>query len=193
MCSAHPWVIRAAIQQTLLDQSPLLVEATSNQVNQHGGYTGMRPADFRRMVVAIAEEEGLSVDRIIFGGDHLGPNAWQKRPAEEAMALAKEMMAEYAAAGFTKLHLDASMACAGETAPLSDEVVAERAAQLCLAAEAAVSGEKPVYIIGTEVPIPGGATETLTELEVTTRMAAETSVRSSAVSPRLACPDILVK
>ncbi len=177
VCSAHPWVIRAAIQQALPDESPLLVEATSNQVNQHGGYTGMRPADFRRMVVAIAEEEGLSVDRIIFGGDHLGPNAWQKRTAEEAMALSKEMMAEYAAAGFTKLHLDASMACAGETAPLADEVVAERAVQLCQAAEAAVSGEKPVYVIGTEVPIPGGATEALTELAVTTRMAAETTLR----------------
>jgi len=177
VCSAHPWVIRAAIQQALSDESPLLIEATSNQVNQHGGYTGMRPADFRRMVVAIAEEEGLSVDRIIFGGDHLGPNAWQKRTAEEAMALAKEMMAEYAAAGFTKLHLDASMACAGETAPLADELVAERAAQLCHAAEAAVSGEKPVYVIGTEVPIPGGATEALTELAVTTRMAAEMTLR----------------
>ncbi|ADV82267.1 D-tagatose-bisphosphate aldolase, class II, non-catalytic subunit [Terriglobus saanensis] len=177
VCSAHPWVIRAAIQQALSDESPLLIEATSNQVNQHGGYTGLRPADFRRMVVAIAEEEGLSTDRIIFGGDHLGPNAWQKLPAEEAMALAKEMMAEYAAAGFKKLHLDASMACAGETVPLSDEVVAERAAQLCLAAEAALTGERPVYIIGTEVPIPGGATEALTELEVTTRAAAENTLR----------------
>jgi len=177
VCSAHPWVIRASVQQAIADGSPLLIEATSNQVNQHGGYTGMRPADFRELVLAIAAEEGLAAERIIFGGDHLGPNPWQGLPAAEAMALAIEMMREYATAGFMKLHLDASMACADDIAPLPDAVIAERAAQLCAAAEEAATDEKPVYIIGTEVPVPGGATESLQELAVTTRVAAEKTLR----------------
>lgn len=50
VCSAHPLVLKAAVDQALADQSPLLVEATSNQVNQFGGYTGMRPAAFRDFV-----------------------------------------------------------------------------------------------------------------------------------------------
>ena len=101
VCSAHPWVIRASVQQAIQDGSPLLVEATSNQVNQMGGYTGMQPQDFKAMVLGIASEEGLPVERVILGGDHLGPNPWQNKPATEAMELAKAMIAGYAAAGFT--------------------------------------------------------------------------------------------
>jgi D-tagatose-1,6-bisphosphate aldolase subunit GatZ/KbaZ len=177
VCSAHPWVLRASIQQALADESPLLIEATSNQVNQFGGYTGMRPADFRHLVLETAAQEGLDADRIILGGDHLGPNPWQSLPAAEAMAHAETMIAEYASSGFTKLHLDASMACADETAPLSDEVIAERAARLCAAAESASPNSGAVYIIGTEVPIPGGATESLQELRVTSPDAAEKTLQ----------------
>jgi len=177
VCSAHPWVIRAAAQQAVADGSVLLIEATSNQVNQQGGYTGMRPADFRDLATRLVLEEGLPAERLILGGDHLGPNPWQKLPAEEAMTHAEVMVAEYAQAGFAKLHLDASMPCAGDPAVLSDEIVAERAARLCAAAETVAGGESPVYIIGTEVPVPGGATESLGHLQVTTRAAAERTLR----------------
>lgn len=177
VCSAHPWVLRAAVRQAKQDAMPLLIEATSNQVNQQGGYTGMLPKDFRALVESIATEEGFPLEKLILGGDHLGPNPWQNLPSAQAMPLALEMMRSYAAAGFTKLHLDASMACADDIAPLSDETIAERAAQMCAAAEAAVTGERPVYIIGTEVPIPGGATESLSHLEVTAKAAAEKTLR----------------
>ncbi|GAG59910.1 unnamed protein product, partial [marine sediment metagenome] len=61
ICSANQFVLVAGFQQalrelqahqdkqivrdqkTVLDQSPLLIESTSNQVNQYGGYTGMTP------------------------------------------------------------------------------------------------------------------------------------------------------
>ena len=104
---------------------------------------------------------------MILGGDHLGPNPWQHLPADEAMQHAEDMVAEYSRAGFVKIHLDANMACGGERAPLSDHVVAERAARLCRIAEKASRGQKRFYVIGTEVPIPGGATESLEELAVT--------------------------
>ena len=42
VCSAHPLVLEACIDQALADGGPLLVEATCNQVNQEGGYTGMQ-------------------------------------------------------------------------------------------------------------------------------------------------------
>lgn len=180
VCSAHPWVLRAAMQQAKADQSPLLIEATSNQVNQFGGYTGMRPADFLRMVASLAEMEGLPMARIILGGDHLGPNPWQKQPAEEAMRKAVDMVAEYVRAGFTKIHLDASMSCADDPVPLPGSVVAERAAMLCRAAEeAAGEGASSLsYVIGTEVPVPGGATEALDHLQVTSREDAEETLKT---------------
>ena len=175
VCSAHPWVLEAAIEQALQDNSEVLIEATSNQVNHHGGYTGMQPHDFRRLVFDIATRKGLDQSRIILGGDHLGPNPWQKQPAAEAMAEAERMVDAYVKAGFEKIHLDASMACAGDPHPLPGETVARRAAILCAAAEKVAGPRKPVYVIGTEVPIPGGATESLTELTPTRREdAAET-------------------
>jgi D-tagatose-1,6-bisphosphate aldolase subunit GatZ/KbaZ len=172
VCSAHPWVIRAAAEQAAADGSLLLVEATSNQVNQFGGYTGMRPAEFRSFVLEHVAAAGVDPERLILGGDHLGPNPWRGMPAAEAMERAQVMLAEYARAGFGKIHLDASMACGGDPEQLSDEVVAERAARLCRAAEAARAGEGPVYVIGTEVPVPGGATHTVQGLEATSVEAA---------------------
>lgn len=176
VCSAHPWVIRAAAEQALHDGTLLLIEATSNQVNQFGGYTGMRPADFRDFVMQHVASAGLDPAQVVLGGDHLGPNPWRKLPACEAMAHAETMVAEYVAAGFTKIHLDASMACADDSWHPSDEVVAERAARLCRSAEMAYAGaDRPVYVIGTEVPVPGGATHAVCELEATsTEAAAET-------------------
>ncbi len=176
VCSAHPLVLEAAVDQALEDGSQLLIEATSNQVNHRGGYTGMQPAEFRGLVVEIAARRGLSGSRLLLGGDHLGPNPWQKLPAEEAMCEAELMVEAYVRAGFQKIHLDASMACGGEPTPLPEETIARRAARLCAAAERASSDRKPVYVIGTEVPVPGGATESLQELQVTSREAAATTL-----------------
>jgi D-tagatose-1,6-bisphosphate aldolase subunit GatZ/KbaZ len=174
VCSAHPWVICAAAEQAAEAQSLLLVEATSNQVNQFGGYTGMRPAGFRDFVLGYAVAAGLDTRSLILGGDHLGPNPWRTLSADEAMKHAQDMVAEYVQAGFSKIHLDASMPCAGDPPQLSDELVAQRTAQLCRAAEdACTPGDGPVYVIGTEVPVPGGATHSVQELDVTSTSAAE--------------------
>jgi D-tagatose-1,6-bisphosphate aldolase subunit GatZ/KbaZ len=168
VCSAHPVVIEAALRLARETGRPALIEATCNQVNQDGGYTGMTPADFRAAVEGIADKVGLALDRIILGGDHLGPNPWKDLPAEDATAKADVMIAAFAAAGFTKLHLDTSMGCAGEPVALPDETTAERAARLAVVAEAHTGAVDPVYVIGTEVPVPGGALEELDELAVTT-------------------------
>jgi D-tagatose-1,6-bisphosphate aldolase subunit GatZ/KbaZ len=182
VCSAHPLVIEASVLQALDDDGYLLVEATSNQVDQFGGYTGMKPQDFRRLVLDLARRHGLPEDRIVLGGDHLGPNRWQIRPAEEAMAYAGDLVASYVAAGFTKLHLDCSMACADDANPLDDSVVARRAATLASRAEqeasarARTSADNPVYVVGTEVPVPGGAHEALEILTPTSADAARATL-----------------
>jgi D-tagatose-1,6-bisphosphate aldolase subunit GatZ/KbaZ len=170
VCSAQPLVIGAALEHWRANDSPALIEATSNQVNQDGGYTGMRPADFRDLVWRLADEIGLPRERVVLGGDHLGPNCWQSQPAEAALARADVMIGEYVRAGFRKIHLDCSMSCGDDPHALSDEVIAERTARLCARAEAAwreVGGEAPVYVVGSEVPVPGGAQEALSELAVT--------------------------
>ncbi len=170
VCSAHPLVIEAALRRAGMEHRAVLIEATCNQVNQEGGYTAMTPADFRRFIEDIAAAADFPAERIILGGDHLGPNPWRKLAAEEAMLRAAAMVTAYVEAGFEKIHLDASMGCAGEPAALDDELTAARAARLAKAAEEAAlrSGRPPpVYIIGTEVPPPGGATHALEDIEIT--------------------------
>lgn len=170
VCTAHPLAIEAALLQGMADRAPVLIEATCNQVNQDGGYTGMTPEAFRDFVGEIAARVGFDHSGLILGGDHLGPNPWRSLPASAAMDKAETMIAAYAAAGFSKLHLDTSMGCAGEPAALPDALTAERAARLADVAERAAREAglpPPVYIVGTEVPVPGGATHALDHLEVT--------------------------
>ena len=183
VCSAHPVVIAATLRECAAHGRPALIEATSNQVNQDGGYTGMTPLDFRRYVEQLAHAEGLPPDLLLLGGDHLGPNAWRKLSAEAAMAKADVMVAQYVAAGFRKIHLDCSMSCADDPVPLPEPEIAARAVRLCRAAEQAWSqmqaherGDPPVYVIGTEVPVPGGAHEDLGELAVTSPEAAASTL-----------------
>jgi D-tagatose-1,6-bisphosphate aldolase subunit GatZ/KbaZ len=179
VCSAHALVIDAALRLARRQSGFALIEATSNQVNQDGGYTGMRPADFSRFVMALAAPQGVPPERVLLGGDHLGPNCWRHLGAEAAMAKSEQLIADYVAAGFRKIHLDCSMSCADDSTPLGDSAVAARAARLCAVAERTwqrVGGEAPVYVVGTEVPVPGGATEALTELALTDPAAAAATI-----------------
>jgi D-tagatose-1,6-bisphosphate aldolase subunit GatZ/KbaZ len=171
VCSSHSLVIEAALREADCEGRYALIEATSNQVNQFGGYTGMRPLDFQHYVAGIAARVALPMERVLLGGDHLGPNVWRSEPAGAALARSEQLVADYVAAGFRKIHLDCSMSCADDPGALTDALIAARAAQLCRASEAAwhaSGGEPPVYVIGTEVPTPGGAAEALESLAVTT-------------------------
>ena len=166
-CSANHYVIEAAMEDALRRDDFVLIEATSNQVNPSGGYMGMTSADFRDYVYRIAEKIGFPKEKLILGGDHLGPLPWCGEPAAVAMEKAKEAVRQCVLAGFTKVHLDTSMRLGSDDpkAPLSDETVAERGAMLYDAAMTAYEelikekpdAVRPVFVVGSEVPIPGGA------------------------------------
>ena len=157
--------------------APILLEATANQVNQFGGYTGMRPADYRDFVYAIADRVGFSREKIILGGDHLGPLTWAGEPEASAMEKAKELVKLFVLVGYKKIHLDTSMRLGDDPTdqPLSDETIARRGAELYAVCEAAWQELRksnpdemhPAFIIGSEVPIPGGATEAEDSVAVT--------------------------
>lgn len=177
-CSANEYVIRATLRRAKEHNTVALIEATANQVNQNGGYTGMTPADFHAFLVRIAEDEAFPIDKLLCGGDHLGPLTWQNLPEEQAMKNAEELVRSYVLAGFTKIHIDTSMRVAddNQNERLSDTVIARRGAQLAEVAEKAFEqyhanhpdAPAPVYVIGSEVPIPGGAQENEDSVAVTT-------------------------
>lgn len=180
VCSAHPLVLKAALRLGRDHQSSVLIEATCNQVNHQGGYTGMKPHDFANLVFSLAKIEQCPENLVTLGGDHLGPNPWKHLPANEAMDEAEKMVIAYIEAGFRKIHIDTSMGCKGEPSALDDQIVSQRAVRLIQAAEKAAAGSdkrKPLYIIGTEVPPPGGADHVITSLEPTKAEAAAQTLK----------------
>ena len=166
-CTANEHVLRAVLAYAKRTGLPAVIEATCNQVNQYGGYTGMTAADFVEWLREMAADAGVPMDQMILGGDHLGPNVWKNEPLDVAMEKSRELVKSYVQAGFRKIHLDTSMACGGEPNPTFAQI-AERAADLCEVAEKyAPDPSKLLYIIGTEVPIPGGEKEEPDALDVT--------------------------
>ena len=164
-CSANPFVIEAVLKKGLEDNSCVLIESTANQCDQFGGYTGMTPKDFRDFVYEIADKLGFDKTRIFLGGDHLGPLTWSSLPEAEAMKNSVDLIKAYVGAGFTKIHVDTSMKVADDDPDtrLSDETIARRGAALVKVAEETYAellkenpdAVEPVYIVGSEVPIPG--------------------------------------
>ena len=168
-CTGNLLVLEACMRYAKRTNTVLLIEATANQVDQYGGYTGMKPKDFMEAMKKLSEKTGLPMDRLILGGDHLGPLTFAKYDEEKAMAEARELIRLYTLAGFTKIHVDTSMKVASDdpNTRLPDAVIARRGAELVKVAEEAYkellkedpNAVHPVYIVGSEVPIPGGAQE----------------------------------
>lgn len=177
VCTSNKYVIEACMERLIDKNIELLIEATANQVNQDGGYTGMKPKDFVNYVYNIADKIKFPKERIILGGDHLGPLTWTKLTQEEAMEKAKVLITDYVLAGFTKIHIDTSMPINDdlEKGVFGDDLIAERAAVLCNVAEKAYTNLleenkeaiHPIYVVGSEVPVPGGvqAEEVKEEIE----------------------------
>lgn len=193
-CTASKPVIKTVLKKAKETNTIAVIEATANQVDHYGGYTGMLPIDFKNMVYELAKEVGVETSQIVLGGDHLGPLTFKHLSEEEAMKEAEVLVYEYVKAGFTKIHIDTSMKVASDDkdAPLVDEVIARRGARLlkiCDDAYKEYQLENPiVYIIGSEVPIPGGAQE-VEEMHVTspedfqkTIKAFETAMENHGVS-----------
>ena len=189
ICSANEYVIEVAMEYALQKEINILIESTSNQVNQLGGYTGMKPLDFANFIFSIASRVKFPKNKIILGGDHLGPNPWKKENSLDAMKKACSMVKEYALAGYSKIHLDASMGMAddseGKCGTLNPETIAQREARLCLEVEKVYKNTfnsdliLPVYVIGTEVPVPGGTKEARKNNEISSPFSLERTIELS--------------
>ena len=176
-CTSNKLVIESILEYYLENDDYVLIECTANQVNQFGGYMNMNPSDFRDYVYDIADKIAFPKERIILGADHFGPLVWSDKDEKEAMENAKELVRLAVMDGYTKIHLDTSMLLGNDDTSkrLSDETIAERGAILYQVCEEAFKERlkehpnslHPVYVIGSEVPIPGGEFEEKNTLKVT--------------------------
>ncbi len=186
VCSSHPTVLEAGFRYAASVQLPLLIESTSNQVNQEGGYTGLKPEEFANSIDSLRAKHSFPPRKLILGGDHLGPGPWKSEAAEPALSKAKVLVRDCVIAGYRKIHLDASMRLLGDDPqePLPLQVSAQRTAELCKAAESAYEeaggdAPRPCYVIGSEVPTPGGVTLSARELQVTSTEDLEATLRAT--------------
>jgi len=177
VCSSNEYVIEAVLERALKNNDYVLIESTVNQVNQFGGYSGMKPEDFKEFIFKIAKKTNFTSSRIILGGDHLGPFVWQNEDSETAMDKSHELIRQYILAGYSKIHIDTSMRLADDDkkgAPGTD-IIAERGAVLCRTAvdtfkklKISNPGAKsPVFVIGSEVPTPGGSQDAEETIQIT--------------------------
>lgn len=176
-CTANELALEAILEHAKETGEPVLIEATANQINQFGGYTGMTPQDFMNFIKKIADKIGVDEKLLILGGDHLGPLTWVNEPEASAMEKSRELVKLFVLAGFTKIHLDTSMKLGDDSVsePLATEVIARRGVELykvCIEAYEELKKNKPdamrpVFVIGSEVPIPGGAQEAEEGISVT--------------------------
>ena len=168
-CTANKIVIETCLERAKQNDDYVVIEATSNQVNQNGGYTKMLPKDFAEFIYKIADKIKFKKSKIILGGDHLGPLPWVNEPEEVAMREAEKLVELCVSSGYLKIHLDTSMKLGSDdpNAPLSNDVIARRGVRLYKKAEEVFKEYKkshpnavhPVYVIGSEVPVPGGSNE----------------------------------
>lgn len=186
VCSANNFVIEAAMLHAKENNYKLLIESTSNQVDQFGGYTGMTPEKFYSYVSSIAKKTEFPFENLVLGGDHLGPNVWKNQNYDVAIKNTADQVAAYVSAGYTKIHLDSSFALADDNTidgVLSPEIITDRAALMCEIAENTSKKNnlksKPIYVIGTDVPIPGGAVENEEEVKLTTASELEETIQLS--------------
>lgn len=160
VCSSHPLVLRAALEEARVQEGPLLVEAAGELAGPLGGTPRRTPAEFALLVHTLAREAGFPPQRILLGADGLGPAPWRHLEAERAMARACTLVEACVDAGFRKLHLDAGASCQGDPDPLPEYQAALRTAALCRAAEGAFArsgrGAPPVYVVGSERPSEDG-------------------------------------
>jgi len=170
VCSSHPAILESTLKYSRGEDFPVLIETTCNQVNQFGGYSGLTPKQFSAYLNSISSKVDFPKNHLVLGGDHLGPFPWRSESSQTAMSKACQMVNDYVLAGYRKIHLDASMHCGDDdhSQPLDMRVSARRAAQLCQAAESALpDGESDcLYIIGSEVPAPGGDQSGIHELQI---------------------------
>jgi D-tagatose-1,6-bisphosphate aldolase subunit GatZ/KbaZ len=179
VCSTNRYVLEAAFEKAKDYNDPVLIESTCNQVNQYGGYTGMTPMDFKNYVFGVADYMKFPIDRIILGGDHLGPFPFKDEKSNSAIEKAHNMVKEYIKSGFGKIHIDPSMKladdCKNGNAPLDKDIIAKRCVDLIKTSEEKINElrkqddkiAEPVYVIGTDIPAPGGSDEVVSGRRIT--------------------------
>jgi D-tagatose-1,6-bisphosphate aldolase subunit GatZ/KbaZ len=108
-CTSNFLVLKILIKFCKKKKLPLLIETTSNQVNQFGGYTNLTPKKFIKKILLDLKKEKFNRKLFFYGGDHLGPLPWQKFGQLKSLERSKKLIKSYIDSGAQKIHIDTSI------------------------------------------------------------------------------------
>lgn len=152
-CTSNFNVIKLLIIFAKHNKLPVLIESTSNQINQYGGYTYLKPKQFLEKIKRIAKNLRYK-EKIIFGADHLGPLPWKDFENNNAIKKSKKLFKDVIKAGYKKIHIDTGMKLKGDDF-LSKQTIFKRCKSIFNTVNRK-SIKNIFFVFGTEVPTAGG-------------------------------------
>ena len=153
-CTSNDDVILSIINFCKKNNLPVLIESTSNQVNQFGGYSKLKPSNFKKKVEKLAKKISFPKKNIIFGGDHLGPLPWKNLDYKIAMDRGEKLVSLYFKSKFKKLHIDTTMKLKNDKV-FNKQIIKARSEKILSNLNHKYSN-KLIFILGSEVPPAGG-------------------------------------
>jgi D-tagatose-1,6-bisphosphate aldolase subunit GatZ/KbaZ len=154
-CTSNTIVLKSLLNFCKNKNLPILVETTSNQVNQYGGYSRNKPKDFIKKMTNLVNKINFNKKNIFYGGDHLGPLPWKKNKSGKALKNSIKLIDSYLKAKYSKIHIDTSIKCSDDKS-LSNNEVFLRAKFILRNLRKKNLLKKVFLVFGTEVPLSGG-------------------------------------
>ena len=155
LCTSNLDVLKTAIYFCKKKNFPILIESTSSQVNQQGGYSGKKPKDFFYSVNKIAKKINFPKKNLHIGGDHLGPLPWKNLSSKIALHNSIRLINDCLKSNYSKIHIDTSIKCSSDKVLTSQEIFLITKTILNKIKKNKKL-RKAFLVIGTEVPLSGG-------------------------------------
>ncbi len=153
-CTANFDVIHSIFYYCHINKLPCLIECTSNQVNQDGGYTSNTPKKFANKINKLRKKIKLNQSQLFLGGDHLGPLAWKKNTNKTALKKSIKLINSFLNANFDKIHVDTSTMCKDDVF-INNDIIFDRTLKILNSKIIKKKIYDKFLVIGSEVPLSG--------------------------------------
>jgi len=149
-CTSNFDVIKAIILYAKVKNLPILIESTSSQVNQFGGYTNNKPYQFKNKIFKICSELNYPKKKIMLGADHLGPFPWLEYKGLTAWKNSINLLKSCIKSNYKKIHIDTCYDLKDQK-KLSKKDIIKKSLDLFKIAKK----KNIFFVFGTETPFPG--------------------------------------
>lgn len=153
-CTSNFDVIKIIIFFCKIKKLPCLIECTSNQVNQNGGYTKNTPKSFIKKIFKISKNLKFKKKNLYLGGDHLGPLPWKYNSKTIALKNSIKLIGDFLRQNYCKIHIDTSIKCRDDK-QINNKMIFNRSKEILKTPIIKKRLKDKFLIIGSEVPLSG--------------------------------------